>query len=89
MENNNKLELIKEYNNVIFSSKISKEYENLIFIYTPPKVGSTTLVSSLRLSCSNKFLTLHIHDENMLNILTNYDNKHNITINDNSFNTSA
>jgi len=82
MENNNKLELIKEYNNVIFSSKISKEYENLIFIYTPPKVGSTALVSSLRLSCSNKFLTLHIHDENMLNILTNYDNKHNITIND-------
>lgn len=82
MENNSKLDLIKEYNDVIFSSKISKEYENLIFIYTPPKVGSTALVSSLRLSCSNKFLTLHIHDENMLNILTHYDNKHNITVND-------
>jgi len=82
MENNNKLDDIKEFNDIIFSSTISKHYQNLIFIYTPPKVGSTALVSSLRLSCSDKFLTIHVHDEKMLSILTGHDNKKGITIND-------
>ena len=35
----------------------SKEYnqKKYIFIYTPPKVGSTTLVSTLRLALNNKY----------------------------------
>jgi len=44
-------------------------YKTIVFIYTPPKVGSTSLVSSLRLFCSNKFDIVHIHDEEMLKIL--------------------
>jgi hypothetical protein len=73
---------VRECNDRIFSSEASKKFNSIIFIYTPPKVGSTSLVSSLRLSASNKFLTIHVHDENMLNILTNYDNTNMVSIND-------
>jgi hypothetical protein len=44
--------------------------KNYIFIYTPPKVGSTTLVSSLRVSLGTKFNIIHIHDEVMMQVLT-------------------
>jgi hypothetical protein len=44
--------------------------DNYIFIYTPPKVGSTTLVSSLRISLGKTYNVFHIHDEIMLNVLT-------------------
>lgn len=43
---------------------------NYIFIYTPPKVGSTTLVSSLRVSLGKSYNVIHIHDEVMLSVLT-------------------
>ena len=43
---------------------------NYIFIYTPPKVGSTTLVTSLRVSLGRSYNTIHIHDETMLSVLT-------------------
>jgi hypothetical protein len=43
---------------------------NYIFIYTPPKVGSTTLVTSLRVSLNKSYNIIHIHDETMLNVLT-------------------
>jgi hypothetical protein len=51
----------------------------LIFVYSPPKVGSTTLVSSLRLSASDKLTILHLHNEIMLKVL--YDIK-DVTINE-------
>lgn len=44
--------------------------QGFVFIYTPPKVGSTTLVSSLRLSLGNTYNIIHIHDEVMLSVLT-------------------
>ncbi len=47
---------------------------NFVFIYTPPKVGSTTLVSSLRISLGNSFNVIHIHDDIMLNVLTGINN---------------
>jgi hypothetical protein len=47
---------------------------NLIFIYCPPKVGSTTIVSSIRMSAYDKFTVLHIHDELMLKVLCGIDN---------------
>lgn len=50
----------------IFNTSIN----NYIFIYTPPKVGSTTLVTSLRVSLGKKYNVIHIHDETMLNVLT-------------------
>jgi hypothetical protein len=52
---------------------------NYIFIYTPPKVGSTTLVSSLRISLGNSFNVIHIHDDVMLNVLTGI---HNVSVNE-------
>ncbi len=52
---------------------------NYVFIYTPPKVGSTTLVSSLRVSLGNTFSIIHIHDDIMLNVLTGINN---ITVNE-------
>ena len=59
---------------------LSKEKNrNIIFVYCPPKVGSTSLVSSIRLYASNKFTVIHVHSENMLTVLCNITN---ITINE-------
>ena len=68
----NKLSQIKEANDKIFGSllKNTEIYNNIIFVYTPPKVGSTTLVSSIRVSASHKFSIIHIHDEIMLTFFT-------------------
>ena len=52
---------------------------NYIFVYTPPKVGSTTLVSSLRVSLGKSYNVIHIHDEVMLSVLTGINN---VKIND-------
>jgi hypothetical protein len=52
--------------NKLFNTKTS----NYIFVYTPPKVGSTTLVTSLRISLGKSYNIIHIHDEIMLNVLT-------------------
>ena len=57
----------------------SSESNNYIFIYTPPKVGSTTLVSSLRISLGKSYNIIHIHDEVMLSVLTGI---HGISVND-------
>lgn len=53
--------------------------QNYIFVYTPPKVGSTTLVSSLRLSLSDNYNVIHIHDDVMLSVLTGINN---VTVNE-------
>lgn len=54
-------------------------FNDFIFIYSPPKVGSTTLVSSLRICLGNSYNIIHIHDEIMIQILTGIKN---ISIND-------
>lgn len=71
--NNEKLYCIKEANDKIFSTKINK-INNVVFVYTPIKVGSTTLVSSIRLSACNKFIVAHLHDEACLQVLTGITN---------------
>jgi hypothetical protein len=75
-----RLELIKEFNDAIFNNDIIKNKNILIFIYTPPKVGSTTLVTSLRMCCTNTANVLHIHDEHMLTVVTGVKNIHNISV---------
>lgn len=60
--------LLKNANSKIGLSET--KIKNIVFVYTPPKVGSTTLVSSIRLSASYKFSVVHLHDEEMLNVLT-------------------
>jgi hypothetical protein len=77
MENNNVsvYELIEANNKLNICDDLSVEKNrNLIFIYCPPKVGSTTIVSSIRISAYDKFTVLHIHDELMLKVLCNIEN---------------
>jgi hypothetical protein len=38
-------------------------YRDIIVLYCPKKVGSTSLVSSIRLSASDKYAVYHTHDE--------------------------
>lgn len=73
---NNEEENMDNIINKLFNNK---RVENYIFVYTPPKVGSTTLVSSLRLSLRQNYKIIHIHDETMLYVLTGINN---VTIND-------
>jgi hypothetical protein len=72
-----KLELLKNANDTlnITRSKLNK----IIFIYSKPKVGSTSLVTSLRIFLSNKYNIIHLHDEEMLKVLGKIVN---ITINE-------
>ena len=51
---------------------------NIIFVYCPPKVGSTSLVSSIRLFANEKFNVLHLHNEQILKFLYDID----VSIND-------
>ncbi len=52
---------------------------SLVFVYSAPKVGSTSIVSSLRIFGADKLSIIHIHDESMLKVLTRIDN---VTINE-------
>ena len=72
MSNENNISLVVEK---IFKNNTN----NYIFIYSPPKVGSTTLVSSLRISLGKLYNIIHIHDEVMLTVLTGITN---ISVND-------
>ena len=69
--------------NKIISNAVNKLFksdtDNFIFIYTPPKVGSTTLVSSLRICLGKCYNIVHIHDDIMLSVLTGINN---ITVNE-------
>jgi hypothetical protein len=64
----NRIDLLKNANDKMGLS--SANIKNIVFVYTPPKVGSTTLVSSIRLSATYKFRVVHLHDEEMLCVLT-------------------
>jgi hypothetical protein len=74
MEFIDKLDILKEANTKLFNSHTN---QTIVFIYTPPKVGSTTLVTSLRISASYNLTVIHIHDEVMLEVLTGV---HSVTI---------
>jgi hypothetical protein len=73
--NPEKIQSLINVNNVLNIDKNNK----IVFVYTVPKVGSTSIVSSLRLFASKTFAIIHIHDEIMLKVLTHIDN---ISIND-------
>ena len=66
-----RLQCLRQINERLrLDKKDDKPYsKNIIFVYCPPKVGSTTLVSSLRLFAAEKFTICHIHDEVMLQVL--------------------
>jgi hypothetical protein len=79
-----KMKKIKTVNDKIFKDQLHK---NIIFIYTPPKVGSTSLVTSLRIHLIQSHNIIHIHDDIMLHYLmdmsSNDKGKYNeVTVND-------
>jgi hypothetical protein len=77
ISNPEKVSLLNQVNERL---KINKFPDNkLIFVYSGPKVGSTSIVTSLRIFGTNKFSVIHIHDEKMLKILGNIDG---VTINE-------
>ena len=68
INNPEKIQKLSEANNIL---NINKHPHNnkLVFIYSAPKVGSTSIVSSLRLFGIDKLNVIHIHDEEMLKVL--------------------
>lgn len=66
-ETNNKLRRANEILHLTDSLK------TIVFVYSAPKVGSTSLVTSLRLFGSSMLSIIHIHDEEMLHVLANID----------------
>jgi len=42
------------------------QQSQLLLLFCPPKVGSTTIVTSVRISASETYLVLHLHDDNIL-----------------------
>jgi hypothetical protein len=55
------------------------QHNKLIFVYSAPKVGSTSIVSSFRIFGIERLDIIHIHDEEMLHVLSNITD---ITINE-------
>lgn len=51
--------------------KISKKslYRNLIILYCPEKVGSTSIASSIRIFASDEFIVFHTHDDKIADIV--------------------
>jgi len=62
-----KISLLTRVNELLHINKFPQN--KLIFVYSAPKVGSTSIVSSLRIFGSDKFSVIHIHDEEMLKVL--------------------
>lgn len=69
IRNPEKMNLLNQINDRLNINK--NPNKKLVFIYTPPKVGSTSIVSSLRIFGSAMFNIIHIHDEEMLRVLSN------------------
>ena len=67
VRNPEKLRLLLEINTKLNINKFPNN--KLVFVYSAPKVGSTSIVSSLRIFGTDKISVIHIHDEEMLRIL--------------------
>lgn len=70
-----KIEKLKRANEklLILDNSDKERDKNIIFVYCPPKVGSTSLVSSIRLFANEKYNVLHLHNEQILKILYDID----------------
>lgn len=67
VSNPEKIRLLLEINTKMNINKFPNN--KLVFVYSAPKVGSTSIVSSLRIFGTDKISVIHIHDEEMLQIL--------------------
>lgn len=64
----NKIDQLKHINELLHIPQ--HNHHKIVFVYSAPKVGSTSIVSSLRIFAINKMDIIHIHDEEMLKVLT-------------------
>lgn len=55
-------------NQQIYNLENDELYRDIVLLYCPAKVGSTTIASSIRTWASNKFIVIHSHNENILNV---------------------
>jgi hypothetical protein len=62
-----KMNLLSQVNDMLHINKFPTN--KLVFVYSGPKVGSTSIVSSLRIFGTDKLSVIHIHDEEMLKVL--------------------
>jgi len=67
IKNPRKIELLIKTNELLNVNK--NNHNKLLFIYSTPKVGSTSIVSSLRIFGIKNINIIHIHDEEMLKVL--------------------
>lgn len=71
LNDKNKIEKLKNVNIALKIDNMEEKFKhnNIVFVYSMPKVGSTSLVSSLRLFAFYSYVIIHIHDEIMLEVL--------------------
>ena len=68
LKDSSKIQKLTEANNLLNINRHSQT-NKLVFVYSAPKVGSTSIVSSLRVFGIDKVNVIHIHDEEMLKVL--------------------
>lgn len=59
------LEVLKRANEGFGLSPETTTNTTVVFVYSAPKVGSTSIVSSLRIFCSHFMDVVHLHDDDM------------------------
>jgi hypothetical protein len=77
IKNPNKFNLLTKANEVLNINNTKNS--RLVFVYSCPKVGSTSIVSSLRIFGMDRLDIIHIHNEDMLRVLCHIED---ITINE-------
>lgn len=60
---------LKKANETLHLNLDQTQNKIVVFVYSAPKVGSTSIVTSLRIFAEDKLDVVHIHDEAMLNVL--------------------
>lgn len=60
---------LKKANETLHLNLDQTQNKMVVFVYSAPKVGSTSIVTSLRIFAEDKLDVVHIHDEVMLNVL--------------------
>ena len=77
IKNTDKFSLLMKANEMLNIHTLNNK--RLVFVYSCPKVGSTSIVSSLRMFGLDKIDIIHIHNEDMMRVLSHINN---ITINE-------
>jgi len=77
IKNSHKLNLLTKANELLNIN--THKNTSLVFVYSCPKVGSTSVVSSLRIFGMDRLDIIHIHNEDMLRVLCHIED---ITINE-------